>query len=139
MTIYHVETADLTRLMFQIDSSNAVHRDSIRDVAMVHIKDIDDLGKRQIRLNDSLITEIKGRGFDGLRGTGRMDFAIHSAGILHLGDNSLQIQAGKEYFILLFVRIGKHYTRQGYVLMDKEHFDNESMKFETTPSGIHYD
>jgi hypothetical protein len=77
-TIYSLARPDRTRLMDSLAAAQAAHRDSIRDIAVVHIKDYDDMGRRYIWFHRSLVDSIKGLGFDGLRGAGRKFVSRHS-------------------------------------------------------------
>jgi hypothetical protein len=128
-TIYLLSPPDLTRLKDSLAAALAAHLDSIRDIAVVHIKDYDDMGQRYIRFNHSLVDSIKGRGFDGLRGAGRKNLVFHMDGVLWLGDNPVAIQKGKEYYLVLSNTFIRRRTVQRLALTDKTHFDHRNMIF----------
>jgi hypothetical protein len=124
-TVYRMKEADLARFTWQIDSAKKHYADSIRSMAIVHIRDRDVQGERVVYFNDSMVTKMKGVGFDGVRNPGRSDLVFRQKGVLRVGPAPpyhLDIELGKEYFILVFTttsRYGYHYY---YQLMDKEHF-----------------
>jgi hypothetical protein len=129
-TIYRLDSPDLTRLKDSLAATLASHQDSIRHIAVVHVKDFDDIGKRRIWFNGSLVDSIKGRGFDGLRGVGKKTLAFHAEGVLRLGDNYVALHTGKEYYIVLREDVGRHYVKQYLFSVDKVHFDHRNMVFE---------
>jgi|GEM_PF-2215353 hypothetical protein len=125
-TIYLLEPSDLTRLKDSLAAVLAAHRDSIRNVAVVHIKDYDLYAQRYIQFNHSLIDSVKGRRIKTL--------ILHSDGFLKLGENYLTVRKGNEYFVVLTTpRIGRYTTTQKLALTDKTHFENRNLILEWTP------
>lgn len=94
---------------------------------IAHIKNYDDIGKRSIWFNDSLIGKIKGRGFDGLRGMQRTDLVFYSDGLLKIGDDTVRMARGKEYYIILYSSFGYRRIIQHKLLTDKEHFSHRGL------------
>jgi hypothetical protein len=125
-TVYRMTEPDLVRFQQQLDSAKRHYADSIRSMAIVHIRDRDEQGEREVYFNDSLVARIKGVGFDGVRNPGRSDLVFRQKGVLRVGPgppSHLDIELGKEYFILLYmVTTSKKRFGYYYLLMDKEHF-----------------
>jgi hypothetical protein len=124
-TVYRMKEPDLARFQQQLDSAARHYADSIRSMAIIHIRDRDIQGERVVYFNDSIVARIKGVGFDAVRNPGRSDLVFRQKGVLRVGPappSHLDIELGKEYFILLYMgtsRQGFHYY---YQLTDKEHF-----------------
>jgi hypothetical protein len=138
-TVYRIDPPDLARLKDTLAIAIAAHQDSIKDLAIVHIKDYDDFGVRHIWFNDTLLDSIRGPGFDGLRGVGKKTLVFHRNGTLKLGTGSMAIQKGKEYFLVLWLHVGRGVTSPTYQLLaslDKVHFDNRSMTFDKNPFDL---
>lgn len=124
-SVYRLNEADLIRFQQQLDSADRHHADSIKQMAIVHIRDRDLEGKRVVYFNDSIVATLHGVGFDGVRKPGRKDLVFWKRGVLRCGPAppmDLEIRLGKEYFILLFCTMAKHGFRYQYQLVDKEHF-----------------
>jgi hypothetical protein len=66
-----------------------------------------------------------GVGFDGVRKPGMKDLVFAQNGLLRIEPGTpdhLDIEVGKEYFILLYCVAAKGGFRYFFQLMDKEHF-----------------
>jgi hypothetical protein len=125
-TVYRMKEPDLARFQQQLDSAGRHYADSIRSMAIIHIRDRDVQGERVVYFNDSIVARMKGVGFDGVRNAGRSDLVFRQKGVLRVEPDPpyhLDIELGKEYFILMYMvttsRKGYGYY---YQLMDKEHF-----------------
>lgn len=122
--VYLLNPSDLTRLKDSMAAAFAAHRDSIRDIAFVHIKDCGFVGWKPIRFRDTLIGEIRRRTFS-LRGVEAKTFILHSGGVLSIGDNNFSVQKGKEYYVVLFIESVSRHTRvERLVLTDKTRFEH---------------
>ncbi len=124
-TVYRMIEADLAHFSGQLDSAEKDYADSIRPMAIVHIRDRDIQGQRVLYFNDSIVANIRGVGFDGVRNPGRNDLVFRQKGVLSVSPDPplhLDIELGKEYFILLYMGTSRHGYRYYYQLMDKEHF-----------------
>ena len=124
-TVYRMKEADLAQFSRQLDSAEKHYADSIRSMAIVHIRDRDLQGQRVVYFNDSVVAGIRGVGFDGVRNPGRSDLVFRQKGLLRVSPDpplQLDIELGKEYFILLYMETSRHGYHYNYQLMDKEHF-----------------
>jgi hypothetical protein len=124
-TVYRMKEPDLALFSRQMDSAQTDHTDSIQSMAIVHIRDRDIQGKRVVYFNDSIVATIRGVGFDGVREPGRSDLVFRQNGVLRAEPDPplhLDIELGKEYFILLYMEPGRQGFHYYYQLMDKEHF-----------------
>ena len=138
-TVYRIDPPDLARLKDTLAVAIAAHQDSIKDLAIVHIKDYDNFGVRHIWFNDTLLGSIRGHGFSSLRGAGKKTLVFHTNGTLKLGTGSVAIQKGKEYFLVLWLYTGRRVTSPTYrflASLDKVHFDNRSMTFDKNPFDL---
>lgn len=124
-TVYKINDPALSIFKKQLDSEKKAYSDSIKTIAIVHLKDFDDQGKRPIFFNDTMIAKIKGVGFDSVRKPGRKDFVFHQDGVLGIDKERLDIKIGNEYFIVLYTTLGKHTFYYHYKIVDKEHFNNK--------------
>ena len=122
-TVYKINEPTLSIFKKQLDSVKNAYDDSIKKIAIVHLKDLDDQGKRPIYFNDTLIAKIKGVGFDSVRKPGRKDFVFNENGILGIGAEKLDIKIGNEYYIVLYSITGRHVFHLHYKIVDKEHFN----------------
>jgi len=71
------------------------------------------------------VAKMHGVGFDAMRNPGRCDLVFRQMGVLRVGPAPpmhLDIELGKEYYILLYMETGRHQYFYHYQLMDKEHF-----------------
>ena len=124
-TVYRMKEPDLARFQQQLDSAQRHYADSIRGMAIVHIRDRDAQGQREVYFNDSIVATIKGVGFDAVRNPGRSDLVFREKGVLRVEPDPpyhLDIELGKEYFILLYMVTSRKGYSYHYQLMDKEHF-----------------
>ncbi len=122
-TVYKINEPALSIFKKQLDSAKKAYDDTIKTIAIVHLKDFDDQGKRPIFFNNTMIAKIKGVGFDSVRKPGRKDFIFHQDGILGIDKERLDIKIGNEYYILLYTTLGKHAFYYHYKIVDKEHFN----------------
>jgi hypothetical protein len=125
VAVYRLNATDLARLRIQLDSADRHYADSIKDMAIVHIRDRDQQGKRVVYFNDSMVATIHGVGFDGVRNPGRKDLVFGQSGVLRFDPEPpvhLDIKVGKEYFIVLSSTATRHGYHYIYQLVDKEHF-----------------
>jgi hypothetical protein len=122
--VYLLNPADLSRLKDSMAAAFAAHRDSIRDIAFVHIKDCGFAGWKPIRFRDTLIGKIRTRTF----GPGREDsktFILYSGGVLSIGDKNFSVQKGKEYYVVLYLElVSRHTNAERLVLTDKTRFEH---------------
>jgi hypothetical protein len=124
-TVYRMKEPDLARFSRQLDSAKKHYADSIGSMAIVHIRDRDEQGQREVYFNDSIVAKIRGVGFDAVRNPGRSDLVFREKGVLNVEPgppSHLDIELGKEYFILLYTVTSRHGYGYYYQLMDKEHF-----------------
>jgi hypothetical protein len=124
-TVYRMDERGLVWFRQQLDSADGHYADSMRSMAVVHIRDRDISGKRVVYFDDSIVARIHGVGFDGLRRPGNMDLVFRGKGVLRVEPGSpaqLDIELGKEYFMLLYSSTSRHGYVYQYELMDKEHF-----------------
>jgi hypothetical protein len=121
-TAYKLDPYTLMILKKEIDSVNNKYLDSIKTFSVVHIKDYDDVGKRTIYFNDSIVGTIKGVGFDSFRKPGHKDYIFTNDGIMKFDTAGINIHLGNEYYIVLFTTMGKHQFYPHYRIVDKGHF-----------------
>jgi hypothetical protein len=125
VTVYRMKEADRTDFVRQLDSAERHYADSIRLVAIVHIRDRDEQGQRVVYFNDSVVAKMHGVGFDAVRNPGQSDLVFRQRGVLRVEPappTGLDIELGKEYYILLYMEMGRRRYSYHYQLMDKEHF-----------------
>ena len=125
-TVYRMDGAGLARFRQQLDSADRHYADSIRSMAIVHIRDRDMYGNRVVYFNDSVVASLHGVGFDAVRSPGLRDAVFRQEGVLRVEPGPpfhLDIELGKEYFILLHSELHKGGTTTYYYeMMDREHF-----------------
>ena len=124
-TVYRMKQPDLERFAWQMDSAKRHYADSIGSMAIVHIRDGDWMRHRVVYFNDSMVARLHGVGFENTRRPGRSDLVFRQKGALRVVPGSpslLDIELGKEYFILLHIGGRRSRTRYYCELMDKEHF-----------------
>lgn len=122
--VYFIDPSDLTRLKDSMAAAFAARRDSIRDIAVVHIKNCGYIGWQPIRFRDTLIGRIRGRGF-GLRGVDAKTLILHSGGVLSVGDKYFSVQKGKEYYAVLFLEsVSRNRSVERLALTDETRFEH---------------
>lgn len=125
-TVYRMEEPDLAHFSWQLDSAKKQYADSIRSMAIVHLRDRDETGDRMVYFNDSIVAKLHGVGFDAMSKPGRTDAVFREKGVLRVEPgppSRLDIELGKEYFIVLHTSYHRGGTTiYSYELMDKEHF-----------------
>lgn len=136
--IFYLSRNSLAAVKSQIDSIQRAYNDSIKTISIVNIRNYNEApGKAAIFFNDSLVAKIRGRGFDGLNKKRPWKFVFPKAGalkIVNLEKNSMEkinIEIGKEYYIVLHSDCSKRGCKYYYNLIDKEHFENKQMIFES--------
>ncbi len=112
----------------KIDSASKAYRDSIKNIALVHIRDYDDLGERTIHYNDSLVGKIRRVGFDSVRKPGQKDFTFGEAGILRFDEaDSISITLGSENYIVLYTLFGKHTYHKKYKSVNADMYHHKDL------------
>jgi hypothetical protein len=102
-TVYRMDNGTLGLLQEHMDSTSKSYSDSIKDMAIVHIKDYFNEATRPIRFKDSLIGNIRGvGGVFHSRKPVQKDLVFSTNGILAIGSLTLNIKTGNEYFLLLY-------------------------------------
>jgi hypothetical protein len=97
---------------------------------VVYLLDEDDDGKTNIIFNDSLVTRLKGSGFDNFRKPGRATLSLGRPGVLKLGDiGKIDVEPGKEYYVLLYTVPGRRQIIHRFRLMDRDHFENSYIRW----------
>ncbi len=124
-TVYKMNEQTLSNFKKQLDSIENIHSDSIKYISIVHLKNYDDLGKRLIFFNNTLVAKIKGVGFDSIRKPGRKDLVFYHNGTLSTENENINIKIGNEYYIVLYTTLGRRQFNYHYKLVDKDHFYNK--------------
>ncbi len=118
-----------------LDSANEVRLAFLANHAIVHLLDRDYEGRRSVFINDSLVAKMKGVGFDGVRNPGRKTLVLDKAGTLKIITNSsldpdlteIQVQLGKEYYIVLHTNLHYKQLEFHHTLTDHDRFENRDI------------
>ena len=133
VSIFRVDQNSLATVMAQLASAQRAYRDSIKTMAIIHIMNYNEApGKTRIYFNDSLVAKIKGWGFDGLNKKRPGIFVFTQGGTLKTDEIApIDIEMGKEYYIVLYTVLGRREFHYHYKLVDKLHFENKAMLLES--------
>jgi hypothetical protein len=125
---FYLDSNSLSTIKAQLDSTQKVYQDSIKDMSIIHIKDYDDQGERSVFFNDSLVANLKGPGFDSMRKRGQKDFVFDKEGVLKIdGIEKMKIEMGKEYYIVLYTTLNRHTFNYQYKFETKDVYENNPL------------
>jgi hypothetical protein len=128
-TVYLLDPTGLARLKDSLAAVRTAHGDSIRDIAVVHIKDFRDTRQQYIRFNESVVDSVEGKG-PSYRRQRTKTLILHSAGLLWIGKTHVAIQKGKEYYLVVYSYKSGMRVSEQLISSDKTHFEHRNMIFE---------
>lgn len=132
--LYAFPPEAFVKLRLAKDSADSAYRATLTGLAIVHLLDRDDIGHTSISFGDSLLTTMRGVGFDGVRKPGRASFRFDRPGRLTIGDTThIDIVTGQEYYIVLYTLLGRHQFYHRCILTDKDGFENPRLLYFPVP------
>lgn len=132
---YSLPDLALKTYQSELDSADRVRLAYLASHSIVHILDRDDMGRRSVFIDDSLVAITRGVGFDGVRKPGRVTLVLNKAGVVKIiSQNSydpdlteIHAQPGKEYYIVLHTNLNRRQFEYHHTLTDHDRFDNRDI------------
>jgi len=126
--VFSLEEPSLSYYKATLDSAENAYKDSIKNMAIVRLRDVDDGAKRTIFFNGALMGRIHGIGQLGSRKPGHKTFVFNTEGVLRFKywwftSDSIHIVPGNEYNIEFYTLWHFRAVLTRWALRDKDYFE----------------